>query len=174
MTQGKASLTAIAMGGGIAALLQAACHTGCDLQVVPEGARFVATVVAPSAECPELVPLRAGDTLTLVAGPVSDDGVCEGNGSTGVPAEYPQYPDSPFLFSRCGTGHVSFLGFACEATAPSCPDDAVTTGGSVVAFVGGVPKGSEVLNTEFTITVAAGGKASCNCFTKIPVTVQRG
>jgi hypothetical protein len=99
---GKTRLVAMTIVAVFAALFQTGCHTGCDREVLPEGARFVATVVTPSTVCPEFVPLRAGDTLTLVAGPVSDDGTCEGNGSTGVPPEFPQYPNSPFLVAAVG------------------------------------------------------------------------
>jgi hypothetical protein len=130
--------------------------------------------VSPSAECPEIVTLRAGDTLTLRAGRVSDDGSCEANASAGVPAEFPRYPASPITVGACATGHTGNLGFACTATAPDCGGPA-QTGGSVRAFVTRMPEGDAPVNSEYTVSVAAGGDTSCrsSCLTRIPITIQR-
>jgi hypothetical protein len=163
--------TALVAGG---CLLVPGCHTGCEHEVRAAGTEFKVTVVSPSAECPEIVTLRAGDTLTLRAGPVSDDGNCKGNGSAGVPAEFPQHPASPITVGGCGTGYAGNLGFACTATAPDC-GGAAQTEGSVRAFVTRMPEGDAPVNSEFTVSVAAGGDTSCraSCLTRIPITIQR-
>jgi hypothetical protein len=157
-----------------ACLLVQSCHTGCEHEVLAAGTEFKVTVVSPSAECPEIVTLRAGDTLTLRAGPVSDDGNCKGNGSAGVPAEFPQHPDSPITIGACATGYTGNLGFDCMATAPDCGGPA-QTGGSVRAFVTRMPEGDAPVNSEYTVSVAAGSDTSCrsSCLTRIPITIQR-
>jgi hypothetical protein len=157
-----------------AGLLVQACHTGCEHELLAAGTEFKVTVVSPSVECPEIVTLRAGDTLTLRAGPVSDDGNCRGNGSVGVPAEFPQYPASPITMGPCATGYTGNLGFACTATAPDCGGPA-QTGGSVRAFVTRLPEGDAPVNGEYTVSVAAGGDTSCrsSCLTRIAITIQR-
>lgn len=152
--------------------LVGACHTDCDYETVPEGTEFRVTVAAPSAECPELVPLRAGDTLTLRAGALSDDGNCKGNASTGVPDEFPTYPESPFRIGLCGTGYAGNLGFDCTATAPDCAGGG-EPGGNVRAFVARLPEGGALLDTVYTVSVVAGTQGACSCFTKIPITIQR-
>ncbi len=157
-----------------------ACHPLSDCQgTVPEGTAFKVTVLAPSAECPEIVPLKAGDTLTLRAGPIvngrdNTSSNCEENQNTGVPAEFPQFPVSPFLVETCSTAATG-EGFSCEATAPNCAIGDGLGSGSVSASFGPRPKPGEVLHADFTIGVYVGADLACrsSCFTKIPITIER-
>ena len=84
-----------------------ACHGVCEQDTVPEGTTFTLTVTSPSTDCPGIVPLQAGDTLTLRAGAIwseGSEGICTGNSSTGVPSEFPRYPNAPFKLGECSMG----------------------------------------------------------------------
>lgn len=66
---------------------------------MPEGTSFTVTVLDAPSDCPGIMPLKAGDTLSMHAGAVwaeGGDGICTGNSSTGAPPELPQFPISTF------------------------------------------------------------------------------
>ena len=157
-----------------------ACGPSCDEEAVPEGTPFKVTVLAPSAECPEIVPLKAGDTLTVRAGPITDGGGddarsgCKENYSAGIAPEFPQFPASPFQIGTCATG-VTGLAFDCEATSPNCATGDLAGSGSVRGGSSRRPKPGEVLNADYIITVNVGADLACMsaCFTKIPITIER-
>ena len=165
--------TTIAIGD-----LLLACHGVCEQETVPEGTTFTLTVTSPSTDCPEIVPLKAGDTLTLRAGKIwteGGDGICTGNSSTGAPPEFPQYPASPFKLGECSMGPLG-LGFECRATAPDCAMGDVAGSGHVNGgpTLSRFPKRGETMSTELVLSVAAGADASCraSCLTKIPATIE--
>lgn len=163
---------------GLAVLGSFGCHEVCEQDIVAEGTTYRVTVKAPSVDCPELLPLKAGETLTFRAGAVisrTGDGGCTGNASTGAPPELPQYPASPFTLGKCQGGRIGFLGFECEATAPECASGDIEGPGTIrESGIGVRPKWGEVLDSEFTITLGAGADTSCfsACSTKIPITIE--
>jgi hypothetical protein len=163
---------------GLATLGSVGCHEVCEHDIVAEGTTYRVTVKAPSIDCPELLPLKAGDTLTFRAGAVisrTGDGGCTGNASAGAPPELPQYPASPFSLGRCQGGRIGFLGFECSVTAPECASGDITRPGTIrVSGIGVRPKWGEVLDSEFTITLGVGADTAClsACLTKIPITIQ--
>lgn len=177
MTHPRANLS-VALAAAISLL--PACGPSCDQEAVPEGTPFKVTVLAPSAECPEIVPLKAGDTLTVRAGPISDGGGddsrsgCTENLSSGIPPEFPQFPVSPFKIGTCATG-VTGEAFDCEATAPNCASGDLAGSGAVSGGSSRRPKPGEVLNADYVIGVYVGADLACmsSCFTKIPITIER-
>lgn len=135
-----------------------ACHGVCGQEPVPEGTTFILTVTSPSAECPEIVPLKAGDTLTLRAGEIwteGGDGICTGNASTGAPPEFPQYPASAFKLGECSMGPA--IGFDCTATAPDCAIGNIGGAGHVSAGLplSRFPERGETTSTELIVNVTS-------------------
>jgi len=157
--------------------LPLACHGVCEQETVPEGTTFTLTVISPSTDCPDIVPLKAGDTLTLRAGTVwtqGGDGICTGNSSTGAPPEFPQYPASPFKLGECSMGPLG-LGFDCSATAPDCPMGNIPGTGYVKGGprLSRFPTRGEAMSTELVVHVGVGANTSClsACSTNIPATI---
>ncbi len=154
-----------------------ACHQPCELDTVPQNSTFRATVVASSAECPEVVPLRAGDVLTVRAGRIADDGECEGNVSLGLPPEFPSYPGAPYRIDDCVSDLIGVSRFECSVVAPDCVTGDIQGPGDLdgALQLDRYPNRGEVRTGELVVTVAVGADPSCrrSCFTKIPVTVER-
>lgn len=156
--------------------LLAACHQPCEHDsIVTEGTRFKATVAGPSPQCPEIVPLKAGDVLTFSAGRVGE-GECRGNVSSGLAPEFPQYPIAPYRIDKCEE-EIGIGRFECTATAPDCITGSLEGPGTVRGgfTLSRYPDQSEVLSGELSVTVAVGSDVSCrsSCSTKIPVSVER-
>lgn len=156
--------------------LVAACHQPCEYgSIVPQGTRFKATVTGPSTDCPETVPLKAGDVLTFAAGPVAE-AECRGNVSSGLPPEFPRYPDVPYRIDHCTEG-IGIGRFECIATAPDCVTGGVEGTGRVRGgfTLSRYPDQGEALGSELRVTVSVGDDPSCSseCLTNIPVSVER-
>lgn len=175
LPQNKLQLLTLAAFAGLVG-----CHDTCEGDIVPEGTSFKVTILEASSDCPAIVPLQAGDTLTMRAGAVwsqGGDGICTGNSSTGAPPEFPQFPMSPFKLGTCSEGPIG-IGFDCEATAPDCVTGAINRKGHVRASpkLARYPERGETITTDLTLSVAVGADADAacvsNCFTKIPITVQ--